>query len=78
MKRDPCRPVYVEHTMFGWVVRLPNGSAARGNDLRRPRCFKRLSDAIQFSKRRVLIGGGPHGEPTTWIRCYSDDKVVLK
>lgn len=46
----------IECGPFGWLLRLPDGSAARGSDGRFPRYFKSPGDVIAwFGKQRAFI-----------------------
>lgn len=69
-RKSKCKPGYVDWTMFGWCLRLPNGSAARGQSGRFPKYFASAQAAWAWTmKQKLFIGGGAHAETTNWIRC---------
>lgn len=68
-----CKPVRIEWGMFGWLVRMPNGSAARTKDNRFPKYFKSALDCQKWFDKQVKIGvmyaGDERGNPERWVVC---------
>lgn len=64
MKR--CKPGHVEFGMFGWLLRLPDGSAARAKNGRNPKYFSSAPQCVTWVRRqRNFIGANQQ----VWIRC---------
>ena len=68
MSKRNCKPTSLEYGPFGWIIRLPNGSAARESTGRFPYHFKTPEAAIKWDFQheifieRVLA----HGKPPPW------------